>query len=239
MTPRLAVVSALSEEIRPLLRRLEGRRRVAAGIVEGRLAGRDVIVAATGDGAAAARRGVARVLDAGPASAVLGLGFAGGLAPSLEVGRLVVGAEVLGEGGRRSAHPAWARDAAQALQVPRGLLLTARNIVPTPAAKAALHGRHDALTVDLESAVWAAAAEEAGIPWLVLRVVFDTADDEVPSYVMDALDEDGRVRRGRLILGALSRPGRLRGLLRLGKASSRLAGALAGAAETVVGLAPR
>lgn len=232
----ILVCSALGEEIRPLLERLEKGRRLGGGWCEGELDGRRVLLGATGDGATRAEARLRRGLAATPCRAVLGIGFAGGLDPRLERGQIVVADEVGSPEGRvLGAASTWAALVGTRLGAPRGRLLSAGRLVPDAAAKASLHGeRGPALTVDLESFAWAQVASELGCPWLVVRVVFDDAGDAVPDYILEAQDLEGRVDRLRLVVGALRRPARLKALLRLGRASKRLSAELAQAARTAL-----
>ncbi|SDP92208.1 4-hydroxy-3-methylbut-2-enyl diphosphate reductase [Actinopolyspora xinjiangensis] len=103
-------------------------------------------------------------------------GLAGGLDPRLRSGDVVVGTEVAERGatGRCRSHRPEALAAelrGLGLRVWLGPVLTSRRLV-LGAARAET-ARGGALVVDMESEVLAAAASER--PWVVVRVVLDTA----------------------------------------------------------------
>jgi adenosylhomocysteine nucleosidase len=86
----------------------------------------------------------------------------------------------------------------------------------------------------MESFAVAEVARAGGLPFIAVRVIIDTADDDLPEAVLSAADSAGQVRIGRL-LGAIARaPGDLPGLIRLaaryrqaGRSLARVAGARA------------
>ena len=86
---------------------------------------------------------------------------------------------VLGAGGERlnvtpSRHRPRRRAGASARH---GTLVTSREVVATPEAKAALFARTGAVAVDMESSLILAAAAAAGCPTLVVRGVSDAAGE--------------------------------------------------------------
>lgn len=172
----------------------------------GRLGGAEVLLAVTGDGARRAGRELGRVLEAVPVRGVIAAGVAGGLSPELVVGDLVCAREVAGPDDVRMADPALcalARGAAP------GRVVSARKLALSTASKALLHRRSgggETVVVDLESAAYAAAAEAAGVPWLVLRAVSDDADEELPAFLNDCLDGDGGIDRARVVKKSLLSP---------------------------------
>jgi len=67
-------------------------------------------------------------------------------------------------------------------------------LVATPEGKRGLFERWGAAAVDMESAGVAGVAQDAGVPWLVVRVVGDTAEQKLPKAVTELSDENGRLR---------------------------------------------
>ncbi|WP_457912087.1 phosphorylase family protein, partial [Cupriavidus campinensis] len=98
-----------------------------------------------------------------------------------------------------------------------GLLAGADTAVTTVADKAALHGLHGALAVDMESHIAARAAQAHGLPFTALRVVVDPADRPVPPLAVAGMGADGSTDIGAIIIGLLKAPHHLPGLLRLGQ----------------------
>ena len=76
--------------------------------------------------------------------------------------------------------------------------------------------------VDMESAAWARACAEAGVPYLILRAISDTADEDLPGYLAGCMDAQGSIRRAGVASGALRHPGSIPALLRMRRARRRV-----------------
>jgi nucleoside phosphorylase len=229
--PVTVIVAPMEDELAFLRKKLQDVRPVpvkGAAVVVGRLGGAPVAVAVTGDGERNARGGLASVLAAVSAREIVALGVAGALDPASAVGDVVVCEHVLAEDGL-AVHAADAELAARALRHPgsqRGIAVTSRDLADRPERKAALRAlagseietrgwRSAVAVVDLESAVFAAAANRAEIPWVVVRAVSDRADESLPPLLNASRDEGGAVRRGRVVRGLLTQPSLLKPLLAL------------------------
>jgi hypothetical protein len=79
-----------------------------------------------------------------------------------------------------------------------------------------------------------AAATRAGLPWLVLRAVSDTAADSVPALLNQSRDDGGAVRRGSVVRGLLTNPGALLPLLALRERVRTCADLLAQGVERIM-----
>src|SRR5712691_11518485 len=93
----IAIVTALREELAPLLRRARierverlGRRRCHLGT----LMGKPVVLMAGGDGLKRAEESVAELLQRFDVSLLVGAGIAGAIVPGLRLGDLLVAGEV-------------------------------------------------------------------------------------------------------------------------------------------------
>ncbi len=90
---------------------------------------------------------------------------------------------------------------------PRGVTLAAVDrIISTPADKRALAATTGAAIVDMESHAFAAACEERGIAWTVVRGVSDTPEETLPGEVMGWITPEGDTRAGRAVLDMVRRP---------------------------------
>jgi adenosylhomocysteine nucleosidase len=226
----------MEEEVTALRTRLVGGRPVAVHgggvyITVGRLSGARVALAVTGDGPRNARRGLAALLAAQSPDHIIVVGVAGGLSATLDLGALVIGRQVIDEadGSVHRADSALVDAAATACGARRGVAVTATRIADTAAEKRRLLALAAAVApvagddgasvtgavVDLESAAFAAASTRAGIPWMVLRAVSDTAADSIPALLNRSRDGGGAVRRGSVVRGLLTNPGALLPLLEL------------------------
>ena len=221
----IAIVAAMPEELAPLVARAQASRVMSRPeqrpfrLLTARLAERAVALAVTGDGERNARVG-AEAHDASlPESALVVVGVAGAATEALEPGALVVADEVcLEAGGAWRADPASVELAVRRAGARPARVVSVKDIADTPAAKRDLVGRStssSAVAVDLESATYVAAAIRAGVPWTVLRVISDAADEALPPLLNRARDAGGAVRRGAVALRLLGNPSALPVLLRM------------------------
>lgn len=127
---------------------------------------------------------------------VVSAGVCGGLDPALEAGDLVLPESVIGPAGDLlNVTPSHHRAACSAVVSPStGRLVTIREVVATPVAKAALFARTGAVAADMESSIVLATASAAGLPSLVVRAVSDGARDTVPAELIRLVTPDGRLR---------------------------------------------
>jgi hypothetical protein len=227
------VVVALADEARSLLgRRIRPGTMVAAGPA------RRVIVC--GMGPQAAERAARQLADTG-VRALAVFGIAGALDPALASGDLLCPAEILDESGiRYYADSAWntrLRLRHPALVGSPDLLLTVREPLLDPRAKAGAHSRFGAAAVDMESAAVALVAKERGLPLLVIRAIADTAGDAIPAGLAGAVDRYGRPRMIALLLALLRQPRLLAQLPKLANAMHLANGALRSVAAASADLA--
>jgi adenosylhomocysteine nucleosidase len=155
--------------------------------------------------------------------ALASFGFAGGLAPGLAQGALIIATEVVYEGSSRTVVAA-NRDLVEQLQaaadaeelpVRQGRLVTSQHLVADPAAKAALRARSGASAVDMETAGIAEVAHAAGLPWVAVRAIVDRAEESLPAACLTVLRQDGSVAPGRLIQSICRSPQQLWHFLQL------------------------
>ena len=193
-----------------------------AQIVKVAIGGRmpEVAIAITGMGPVRARLGAQRQLAAG-ATVLLSVGFAGALRAPLGVGDLLLSREVVDSTGHRyaadaSMHSRLRRSLCAQYRTHDVVLLSAAHVVGSVADKNALGARFDVAVVDMESAVIAAVACDAGVPFAALRVVCDGPSQRIPICTKGALDAGGCVIIARLGSGLVLRPWKLFELGRLG-----------------------
>lgn len=231
-----AIVAALPEEIAPLRARLPQLTRTRVRGLDttlARLGAEAVVLAVTGDGARNAGAGIAALLEVVAVSRLIVIGVAGALTPDLEAGALVVAARVHDDGGASVLVPeeALVGAAARACGGRPATVITSARLADTPAARRTLLARAGVgvatAVADLESAIYARAAAERGVPWVVLRAVSDTAAETLPALLERSRDPGGAVRRGRVLRGAAFSPGSIPALVRLRARLGRCAQALA------------
>lgn len=186
-----------------------------------------------GLGAEAARAATLRLLDPAP-DLLVSFGFAGGLTEALPAGAQLLPASVLQcehgfnrVGETLVASEFWRRRLGETLdgEVLAAPLVSSPRLVATGDDKAGLHRNTGASAVDMESYSMAELAADI-CPWVILRVVLDTAELALPDYLHPRRSAPGRpaTEPGALaaFTGLLHRPASLPALLRLAQ-SFRLA----------------
>lgn len=189
------------------------------------------LVACAGAGAEAA----ARVLVAAGATRLLSFGLAGGLAPNLQPGTLVLATEI------RMADQCWPTDGPWRHAVARpGMVLAPLLTVPaplsTPDQKATAHAASGAAAVDMESGAVAKVAAGAGLPFLALRAIADPAGRSLPQATLRVVDGQGRIRPGAAAWALAAHPLATLILAAQARAAMRALGTVIGRAP---GLFPR
>jgi adenosylhomocysteine nucleosidase len=194
------------------------------------------LLAVSGIGRAAAAAAARRLVLAG-AGALASFGMAGGLDPTLICGTVVLPEEVVAhdpsvpEGVVLPTSSSWRARLRAAMPagciVCGGRILTSDRPIGGPREKAAVWRDQSAAAVDMESAGIAQVAGQAGLPFVVLRVIVDTSADELPAAVL-AASAGGRLRVGRLIAGLLRTPADVAAVIRL-SARYRIARGVLGA----------
>jgi hopanoid-associated phosphorylase len=155
-------------------------------------------------------------------SGIISFGTAGGLAPDLAPGALIVADSVCGPLGDVPTDPAWsARIVAAVAGTPverltrRGRMAGVAAPVTDEAGKQALHRATGALAVDMESHVAGSIAQARGLPFAVCRAVIDPAWRSLPPAATAGLRDDGTTAIGPILRELLRQPSQLGGLLRL------------------------
>jgi adenosylhomocysteine nucleosidase len=168
------------------------------------------------------------------ASCLISFGIAGALAPDLQAGDVVISDEVVAEGERWQADPwfqARVGDLAGTIGAFRGPVFGASAILATEADKRRAWRETGALAVDLESDVVARIAAGAGIPFIVVRTIADSAWRELPPAALIPLSEVGTPKLARVLASVVRRPGQIRALIRLAWETRRALSALTGPAH--------
>jgi hopanoid-associated phosphorylase len=163
----------------------------------------------------------ARRLVAEGATGLISFGTAGGLAPKLAAGDVVVATEVSGaSGGAVAAERSWsdalaAAASAGGLALHLGAVRAVDRPVTAAEAKAALYRAGGSLAVDMESGAVARAARDAGLPFAVLRVIVDPSERDLPPAAVAAMAPGGTIDFGGLAKEIWREPRQISGLLAL------------------------
>jgi hopanoid-associated phosphorylase len=176
-------------------------------------------------------------------SGIISFGTAGGLAPDLQPGAVIVADAVEGPLGRSVTDPRWSERLAAALaatplgaKVRRGVMAGVTAPLTGADEKAMLHTASGALAVDMESHVAAAIAAAHGLPFVVCRAIVDPAWRTLPSAATAGLRDDGSTAIAPILRELLKQPSQLGPLLQVAS-DARAAKASLVAARRALGAA--
>jgi len=190
---------------------------------EARIAERSPGVTAVAGGGDEAR--LAALIDREIAKGSRGLisfGIAGALQPGLQPGTCIVGRAVLFERERIATDDVWsARMLAALPDARRETVLGSSQAVGVVDEKAALHRETGAAIVDMESHVVARIAVARGLPFAVLRVIADSAEQSLPPAAVNGMKPDGTPDIGAVLKSLASQPKQLPDLMRTAFAARR------------------
>jgi hopanoid-associated phosphorylase len=153
---------------------------------------------------------------------IVSFGTAGGLAPDLQPGALVIADAIDGPFGRVPTDAEWSarlvaalRDTPVRPRVMRGLLAAVGAPVVGAQEKASLFRAKGALAVDMESHIAAAFAAARGVPFAVCRAIVDPAWRTLPRAATAGLRDDGTTAIVPILRELLRQPSQLGALLQL------------------------
>ena len=238
---------ALPEEARGILKAGCWSEAASSGsheIYERRAGDGKAVLVVSGVGRARAEAATRAVLEERSPSAVLSLGFAGGLVAGQRAGDLVVAqvlilaedvldgdlkpriSEALGA-DRTLSDKALGVLATMGLHYRAGACVTASRMVSRPETKRRLGSDTDALAVEMESFWVGMACHERNVPFLAVRAVVDTVERPLPGFIAQSALDMGTGNRWRRGLPFMLRPWSLPVLIRLGSAASKARNSLA------------
>jgi adenosylhomocysteine nucleosidase len=231
----MAILYVASEamELEPFAALLTGLRKLKWPLdyaFEGLWEGRRVMLAANGAGPRLASRAVeiairavtGAELSSSKLEAVVSTGFCGALDPQLRENQLVVPDKVF-DLDSNTTFECGAIDAASPFV--SGVLISRDRVANDTHEKQQLR-EHSAIAVDMEAAGAAARTIRAGLPFYCIKVVCDRADESFPFDINSMRTPDGRIRRVKIGIHALTHPKVLRPLFHWKRRSGDAAKAL-------------
>jgi len=204
------VCFAVNEEAAPVARLLAGRR--------------DIRILVTGMGAKNAERELRRALESGEPELVLTCGFAGALNPELPIG-----AAVFDVGTAPDLEPLLAKAGARASR-----FHCSPRVATTAEEKQQLRAEARADAVEMESGVIHAICRARRIPAATVRVISDSANEDLPLDFNTLMNEDDRLSYSKLAVAVLAAPQKIPALLRLQRRTRAAAENLARVVAAVV-----
>jgi adenosylhomocysteine nucleosidase len=176
---------------------------------------------------------------AAPTDCLISFGIAGGLAPELKAGTVIVSGEVVSEQCRWTIEPRYGgqlTEFARSIGAVEGPVLGASSIVATQMEKQRAWAETRAVAVDLESEIVARTATALGIPFIVLRTIADSARRDLPPASLIPLRANGKPRVCQVLAAVLRRPSQLAGIIGLAQETRIALSALVGPARALRGL---
>jgi adenosylhomocysteine nucleosidase len=191
----ILIVAALEREIAPLVRK--------------RLPGVEFLV--TGEGRSNAERALRSRLTEGRYKAVICTGFAGALSPQLRIGDLIIDKSRW----RGTELPSTATP----FKTHFGTVITVDEIVGAVGKRqlAATFNDGEIACVDMESAAVAKVCDEFQMPLLLVRVISDLSDEDLPIDFNACRDKSGRVSNRKVLQAVTRKPQAIPGLLELNR----------------------
>lgn len=179
------------------------------------------VVSGIGDDPTALSLALERAALAG-ARAFISIGIGGGLSPALDCGRIVIGTAVIASDGRHVTDPKWSSNLGRLLPDATAGDIAAGGVpMVSTAQKVRLYRQNGAVAADMESHTVARVAARYGLPFAVVRVIADTADDGLPPAAVAGMGPGGRIRLGAVISSVARTPGQLPDLIRVARGTRR------------------
>ncbi|HUA38964.1 MAG TPA: hypothetical protein VMA35_11285 [Candidatus Sulfopaludibacter sp.] len=166
---------------------------------------------------------------------VLTCGFAGGLNPDLKLGDVIFELpdrrhelpKSPSDAKIRDSQSSSLRDSLAAAGATPAKFFCANRIATTIAEKKKLRDETGADAVEMESATLHAVCRERGIPCVTVRVISDTANEDLPLDFNALAKPDKNLDYGKLFLAIAKSPGKIGELMQLQKNTKFAAGRLA------------
>lgn len=204
---KIGIIGAMEQEVAILkssLTDLQQEQRGGANYFSGQIDGVDIVLLQSGIGKVAAAIGTTLLIDNHQPDVIINTGSAGGFAPSLTMGDVVISSEVRHhdadvtafgyEIGQMAGQPAAfsadsklislaekAVELAEGKHAVKGLICTGDAFVCT-AEKQQFIRQHfpDVVAVEMEASAIAQTCHQFNVPFVVVRAISDVADKESP-----------------------------------------------------------
>jgi adenosylhomocysteine nucleosidase len=222
---RVGVLTPMPSELAPVVKTMGLTRADAHGppVHVGRVGVVDVVATRTGMGLTLAADATNALLDHHELDHVLVVGIAGGIGDT-RVGEVLRPAVAV---DRSTGTP---YEATPLVGVLAGVVSSSDEFLVDPDRVAALVAE-GVRALDMETAAVASVCAGRGVPWSAVRVISDLSSDHPDASVLDLAHPDGTPNPRAAIPFLLRNPGRIPGLLKLGRDSMRAARAAANEAH--------
>jgi adenosylhomocysteine nucleosidase len=166
----------------------------------------------------------AKLLVAQGATRLISWGCAAALSATLKTGDLILADKLIDAGGCRNEkfcastdwHSYTKKLLSRSVVVHTGCLAESKNIVSSSKDKIQLHSITGAVALDMESVATAKVARQYDLPFLVIRVIADPVNMDLPLAINYSLNDRGDIKLGKLLMFLALHPIELPGLIKLG-----------------------
>jgi hopanoid-associated phosphorylase len=156
------------------------------------------------------------------ARGLISFGIAGALQPELTPGTCIIGTAVSNDAQKFNVDGAWAGRLLAALPDARqGMVVGSSKAVADVNKKAGLYQATGAVAVDMESHVVGRIAAAHRLPFAVLRVIADSAGQQLPPAAVNGMKPDGTPDLAAVLRSIASQPSQLPDLIRTAFAARR------------------
>ncbi|MFV2058319.1 MAG: hypothetical protein ACC707_17775 [Thiohalomonadales bacterium] len=214
MTLALGIIVALPAEASALSRHIPALARTVE-------ISNNVNLIVSGIGIAPAERAANLLMDQG-SNALLSFGTAVGISPICKAGDIIIAKTCLDSCNHSwPAHPHWHQTLYNLLSQHKSInvltetLCESERLLNNRLEKEKIFASTGAIAVDMESAAIARMAHTHHLPFLSLRAIVDSLDRHIPAVVTNAMDKQGNVNTGKLLLGLFRQPTALMPLIQL------------------------
>ncbi len=243
-TRPVGIVVAVQEEAKAILTSLLPRTRGHLGrfpFWRGTMARREVAMIQCGPGLTSAEQASRLLVERQNPKMLMAVGMCGGLVAGQQTGDLLVASKILTDGDPMPADPrvlAVARRVTDEFHDLGRIPMKGSPVTGYRCVEAVLTSRDEVLTtasqkkaeavatgadaVDMESRAVASVAQEAGIPWIAVRVISDTVHEDLPLDFNRYTGPSGEPQRLRILLAALFSPRLMGRLMTLEKTTRQI-----------------
>ncbi len=155
------------------------------------------------------------------ATALLSWGCAGALSREVHPGELLLPRSIFTEDGQtldtdKLWHKRWTKHLSGTLTWHEDTLVESSKVILDVEEKEQLARRSGAIAVDMESAAIGQVARQAGIPFMVIRTLADTANEALPSCIVKTMSDEKDIQIWRILPALLGQPWLWPAMIRLG-----------------------
>jgi len=174
----------------------------------------------SGVGPRAARAAATMLVEHG-ATGLLSWGCAGALSRVVHPGELLLPRTIFTEDGQtidtdKIWHKRWTEHLSGTLTWHENTLVESSKIILDVGEKKQLAHCSGAIAVDMESAAIGRIARQAGIPFMVIRTLADTADEGLPPCIVETMFDEKDIQIWRILPALLGQPWLWPAMIRLG-----------------------